>query len=430
MAESAYAVAIGKPLLGSDQVTALAERFNEPPLLLELRRQALALYQQGALPDRALNRWRFTDPRELLPSSIAALPLLAPAALMPELPAGGAAVLLQPGVRPRWALSEPARQAGVSVLPLAEATPWLDLLGQAVGADHGLFEALDLAAFGAGVAIAVPAEVALAGPIHLRIAAQGAAAIGRVLIAVGAGARATVVEEYVDGNDSALIGVSELFADVGASVQHVLLQSLDDGARGQLTQRARLERDAGYIGVCASLGGRQVRVDLGAQLVGRGSHSELIGVVLGDGEQRFDHHTVQLHQAAATSSNIDFKAALGGAARSTYSGLIRIAAAAAGSTAYQENRNLLLSPDARAHSTPELEILTDDVSCTHGATVAPVDTEQLFYLRSRGLEPTAAVRLVVRGFLERTLAQIPEPLRPALEHQFEQRLLRLTTRQA
>ena len=429
MGELALTVTLAKPALDVDQVAALGARFAEPAPLLALRQRALDVYRASALPDRALNRWRFTDPRDLLPSALGPLPALVPAAVMPEVPAAGAAVLLQPGVRPRWAMSQPARQAGVTIVPLADATPWFSLIGSAVGADHGLFEALDLAAFGTGVAVVVPPAVALDGPIHLRIAAQGAAAIGRVLIVVGAGASASVVEEYVDGADGALIAVSELFADVGASVQHVLLQQLDDAARGQLTQRARLERDAGYVGVCASLGGRQVRVDLGAQLIGSGSHSELIGVVLGDGRQRFDHHTVQLHQAPNTSSNIDFKAALGGHANSTYSGLIRISTAATGSTAYQENRNLLLSPDARAQTTPELEILTDDVSCTHGATVAPVDAEQLFYLRSRGLDPTAAVRLVVRGFLERTLAQIPAALRPPLELQIEQRLLQLTTRQ-
>jgi Fe-S cluster assembly protein SufD len=165
-------------------------------------------------------------------------------------------------------------------------------------------------------------------------------------------------------------------------------------------------------------------VDVGAILTGQGARSELNGLVIGDGRQHFDHHTVHDHRARHTWSNIDFKTALFKKSRSAYTGLIRIDEQSAGSEAYQENRNLLLSRKARADTIPELEILTDDVQCTHGATVAPVDDEQIFYLSSRGVPSSDAVRLIVEGFLKSTLESIPALLReitePMISARFEE----------
>ena len=148
----------------------------------------------------------------------------------------------------------------------------------------------------------------------------------------------------------------------------------------------------------------------------------MIGVALGSGKQRCDLHTGHNHKAGNTWSNIDFKAVMGGQARSSYTGLIRIDENARVTEAFQTNRNLLLTPKAHADAIPELEILNEEVSCSHGATVAPVDPEQLFYLQSRGMSPDEAVGLVVRGFLENTLRSLPAALRPAVEQVVESRL--------
>jgi Fe-S cluster assembly protein SufD len=142
---------------------------------------------------------------------------------------------------------------------------------------------------------------------------------------------------------------------------------------------------------------------------------ETYGVGMGVGSQRFDHHTEHVHLARNTRSNLGFKVAMTGASRSAYTGLIRIAADAAGCEAYQENRNLLLSPNARADSIPELEILNDDVRCSHGATMSSIDGEQLFYLQSRGLPRLQAIRLIVYGFLGKTLARLPQATRERVE---------------
>jgi Fe-S cluster assembly protein SufD len=122
-----------------------------------------------------------------------------------------------------------------------------------------------------------------------------------------------------------------------------------------------------------------------------------------------------VHLARDTRSDLGFKVAMTGASRSAYTGLIRIAREATGCEAYQENRNLLLSPGARADSIPELEILNEDVRCSHGATMSRIDDEQLFYLQARGLARRQAVRLIVFGFLGKTLARLPQATRERIE---------------
>jgi len=168
-------------------------------------------------------------------------------------------------------------------------------------------------------------------------------------------------------------------------------------------------------------------------LQGEGARSRMVGVALGGNDQRFDHHTRHRHLAGRTWSDIDFKSVGSDRSRGSYTGLIRIEENARVSEAYQVNRNLLLSEKSHADAIPELEILNEEVSCSHGAlneevscshgaTVAPVDQDQLFYLQSRGMSPDDAIRLVVRGFLEKTLQSIPESLRPEVEKLVESRL--------
>src|SRR5450756_1162935 len=126
-----------------------------------------------------------------------------------------------------------------------------------------------------------------------------------------------------------------------------------------------------------------------------------------DGNQRFHHHTLQDHQGPNGSSDLLYKVALTDHARSEFSGLIRVHKNAFKADAYQANRNLALSSHARADSMPKLEIENNDVRCTHGATVGPIDEEQLFYLTSRGLQRSAAERMIVEGFFEQVMEKIP-----------------------
>jgi Fe-S cluster assembly protein SufD len=219
-----------------------------------------------------------------------------------------------------------------------------------------------------------------------------------------------------------VISRSDVVAGTQSRVRHVLLQTWGAGTRGHLTVRSRVGRDADLLSVFATFGGQRVKVEMMTDLQGEGARSRMIGVALGGGDERFDHHTGHRHLAGRTWSDIDFKSVAADRARCSYTGLIRIEETARGSEAYQVNRNLLLSGNSHADAIPKLEILNEEVSCSHGATVAPVDQDQMFYLQSRGMSPGEALRLVVRGFLEKTLQGIPEGLRPEVEKLVESRL--------
>jgi Fe-S cluster assembly protein SufD len=149
-------------------------------------------------------------------------------------------------------------------------------------------------------------------------------------------------------------------------------------------------------------------------LEGEGAEGKFSGCYFGNESQHFDFHTFQNHVVGNTTSDLLFKGALRGRARTIYQGLIRVHKNAQRSDAYQANRNLILSDKARADSIPSLEIEANDVRCTHGATVGQVDDEQLFYLMARGLAKPDAERLIISGFFEPVLERIPSPTLRAL----------------
>lgn len=408
MAEGSSRVeqAIGRPALGPAHVAALSRALGEPPALAELRRAGLDLYLSSELPDRVSHLWRYTDPAALLGAA-------------GELPGAGEA-------RPAVTLPVAAAAAGVAAMPLAAAA---EVVGRAVPPGHGLFEALNAAAWSGGVAIRVPRGAVVHEPIEVEVGARARAstALPRLLVLIEDGAEATVVERH-QGGAGLVVAVSEVRVGAGATLRWAIDQGWGPATVGHLTGRAVVGRDASLLAVVTSLGGRLAKLDLGATLEGPGARAEVVGVTLGEGDQHFDQHTVHRHLERATWSNISLKAALAGRSRSTSTGLIRIEPGATDVDAYQEQRNLLLSPEARADAIPELEILNREVRCSYGVATAPLDPEQVFYLRSRGLGETAAQRLLVRGFFEGALSRLPAGLRAAVERRIDARLDRLEGR--
>jgi len=415
LAEAAPA-ASSPPIVGEATVRRISERLGEGEELLDLRKKALAAFEETSLPSRVRHLWRFTDPVRLLPAEITAQAKPGLAEAIPSLTGDNAGAVLD-----AWSgtldihVPEAAKAQGIRILPTAEAS-MAGLPGSVIPASSGYFEALNLAAFTAGVVVDIPSGVELEAPVRIHVPAGSGAYLPRILIRVGKGSKATVVEEHLGGGpESRMVSVTEILAEPGAHVTHVVFQHWNADVRGHLTGRSRVGRDAKVTLVVVSTGGGLTKMNLGAILDERGAQSEIGGVVLGAGRQHMDHHTLHDHRAGNTCSNIDFKVALTGRARSAYTGLIRIEKEAAGAEAYQENRNLLLSEGCRADTIPELEILTDDVQCTHGATVAPMDNEQVFYLESRGIPPKEARRLIVQGFLEAALGRLPGALRDQME---------------
>jgi len=416
LAETARAV-VPTPLIDGAVVRRISKNAGEDAGLLELRERSLAVLEVMPLPDRVRHLWRFTDPRKLVPGEVRTPLAPAPVEDRAGLPAGAAGAVLAPaGDSFEIHLTPSAREAGVRIARIGKKREDSGFLGTALPAETGYFEALNLAAFTAGVVLEVPAGVRLEEPLRVVLSALPGAYLPRILLRAGEGSEVTLVEEHLGGYpESRMVSVTEILAAAASDVTHVVFQHWGRGVRGHLTGRSRVERDAKVTLVVASLGGELTKMNLGATLAEPGARSEIGGVVLGSGRQHMDHHTLHDHRARATWSNIDFKVALTGRARSAYTGLIRISEEAPGAEAYQENRNLLLSEGCRADTIPELEILTDDVQCTHGATVAPMDDEQVFYLESRGIAPREARRLIVQGFLEAALSRLPAKLRDEME---------------
>ncbi|MDD5719088.1 MAG: Fe-S cluster assembly protein SufD [Candidatus Krumholzibacteria bacterium] len=393
-------------------ITEFSRHRGEGAAALQQRLHAAAALARAEFPDRVRHLWRYTDPVRLQPRRLLAP---APQDVVLDAPAVGPAVLVAPGQTPR--LSAAATACGITVAPLFADADAAEFYGQAVPATAGYFEALNGAAWNLGLSVRIPRGRHLAEPLRVLIPAPADGdLLPRLLIVVEESASLAVVEEHYGGGAGGLVlGATEILAGAGAEVRHALVQRWADGQVGHLIQRAHLARDARFVGATVSLGGDLAKLDLGAVLAGEGARSEIVGVTLPRQRQHLDHHTLHRHTAGRTWSNIDFKAAVSDRARSAYTGLIRIERNAPGSEAYQENRNLLLGAQARADTIPELEILTDEVSCSHGATVAPVDPEQIHYLRSRGLPPEAALYLIVRGFVESVLAQTPDGVREELD---------------
>lgn len=391
-------------------VRGLSSRLGEPGWLADWRVRAFEQWQASPLPIRAEHLWRYTDPATFDPGDD---PFATRVDDGVKRDAGSGTA--QPGLI-LTGLSTAAREHPDLVRPA---------LGSVVGPEYGRFEAMAAAAFRGGTFLHVPKGVVVPEPIHISERFDGSSLqVGRLLVIVEEGASVTIVDEVGGGpdQDGRVFSVAELIVGAGARVQFVTLQQLGPKVQAHLTQVARLGRGAHYTPVLASFGGALVKTNFGAILEGEGSESEMTGFLSAVGRQRFDHHTVHHHVGRHTRSHLDYKTVLKDRARSAYTGLIRIEKEAPFSEAYQENRNLLLSEHARVDSIPELEILTEEVQCTHGATVGPIDREHLFYLMSRAIPRAEAVRMVIEGHFESALKRLPEALQERMRALVRERL--------
>ncbi len=277
-----------------------------------------------------------------------------------------------------------------------------------------------------GLFCLVPRGVKLELPLKAWVeACQGSTAVfPHVLVVLEEGAEATLMDERRGGNGLLFSNeMVEIILKPDAVLRYVRLQRWGPSVSEVLMQRAILERNAQLLNITVGFGGRLTKGRVETVLRGSGARSELLGILFGSDSQHYDFHTLQDHEAPETFSDLLYKSALKDKAKVIYTGLIRISRQAQKSDAYQANRNLLLSEGAKADSIPMLEIEADDVRCTHGVAVGPVDEEQLFYLMSRGLPRPEAEQLIVEGFFDPVFRRIPvEALREELAQEVSNRL--------
>jgi Fe-S cluster assembly protein SufD len=313
---------------------------------------------------------------------------------------------------------------GITFEPLGDDHPRLHEL---VGWEEK-FAAHNAASWQHGLLVVIPKGVVVEQPLYVRVAntAEDAAVFFRLLAVAEEGAQATLIEEYASATPG-LTGysnaVAELFVEQAAKLEYVSLQNLSTETWHFATHHAHVGRDATLDWVAGGFGSKKGKIRIQNDLAGLGAESRVTGAYFADGEQHLDYDTFQEHIAPSTTSDFAFKGALRDKATAVWRGMIRVEKDAQKTNAYQENRNLMLSENAHADSIPGLEILANDVRCTHGATLGQVDREQLFYLMARGLSRAEAERLIVRGFFQDVLDRIElEPVRETLGEALEARI--------
>jgi Fe-S cluster assembly protein SufD len=301
------------------------------------------------------------------------------------------------------------------------------LYGSLLTDDYDWYAAMSAAVGTGGAFVWVPDGVEAALPVRLfHWLDGGKLAMPRTVIVLGRGARATVVEEHLSDEAESISffgGGTEVFVGEDAKLVYGTMQEWSRNVFHYSNHRARVGRGAELQWIQTALGGRVAKHHAWFDLAGSGAQAFVHGFLFGDKRQHFHLHTLQRHLVDHCTSDLLIKVALRDRARSVYQGLIQVSEGAQRTDAYQANRNLLLSDQARADSIPGLEILANDVRCTHGATIGQVDAEQLYYLMARGLPRAIAQRLIVEGFFRPVLDRIPlAAVRERLERAIEAKI--------
>ena len=397
-----------------------------PDFVKDYRDMAWNSFQHTRMPNTNDEPWRRTDIRKLVAASFQQ-----PTNGKQRFASGVPAELLDPLVGDKHA-GQIILSAGKSQIDLDPALKeqgviFTDLItaerehgdvlerimGQVVKADEGKFAAMAAAFADLGVLVYVPKGVKVEQPLHSILwgSGIGLAYFSHVLIWLEEDAELTYIHESASNNEedgqTLHAGLIEINVEHGANLRFVELQSWGDHVWNFAHKRARVDRDGNLDWVFAAVGSHLTKDFSDLDLIGEGARGRMSGFYFTDGTQHLDHDTQQNHMAANTSSDLLFKGALKGNSRSVWQGMIYVAPGAQKTDGYQANRNLVLSNKARADSIPGLEILADDVRCTHGATVGKIDPDELFYILSRGIGQADAEQLIVEGFFDPIMQRIP-----------------------
>lgn len=385
-----------------DVLTAFSREWREPIWVLEERLKALANYKALPWPTNKDARWKRTglenldwDKLELHPTPFTT----------------GSAMEIPPE----------AQQRGVQWLSLDQAInnqkerlkqAWSDAIDRA---KQNKFLSLTLALGNGGGCLIVPkgqvVKAALTLPTEWN---KGAGALFPLnFVFLEEASEAHVWEELMSPPEQTDLFISSytlLTLKENAKASFYNLQHWDNQTWHFQFQEVMQSAFSKFNAVEAAVGGLVFHNETTMHLQGQGAENKLLGILFGEANQNFENWITQNHTAIKTVSDIQYRGALKGSAHSFFSGLVSITKDAQQSNAYQSSKTMLLSKDARADAIPNLEILADDVQCSHGAAVGPVDEEQKYYLQTRGIPPSEAEEIIIQGFLEPVIAEVPSPL--------------------
>ncbi len=404
------------------------KQLDEPAWLADARRAAWEKFEGSKWPDRGQEDWMRSDLRSFkldrysLPAAHSA-----PASVTQWLIEGvdlAGCIETFDGVTTRVQLEDSLRSRGVVFGDLSQLAAQHEqlirpALYSVVDPDQDRFAQLSAAAWSGGQLLYVPRGVTVNQPIYIGHGlSDGGSDLGRTLIILDEGAEATVLHECGSVTNAAggfHCGSLEVIVRSNAQLRYVNLQDWGRNTWHFAHHRATIDRNASMQWTIAAMGSRFAQVSQQVGLIGKGASSQVNGVMFTQDAQHITYNTIQHHIAPACRSDFLYKSALQDQSRTVWRGMIKVDANAQKTDGYQRNDNLLLSDQARADSIPGLEILADDVRCTHGSTSGKVDEELIFYARSRGFTRKEAVRMIVTGFFQQIFDRIAiESVREAL----------------
>jgi len=408
-----------------DMIPALAQP-DLAPYLVKYHQDAWTAYEKQDLPTTKEEAWRRTDIRGLR-KDLFEIAELAKHDDLPSVPQsllqpltdrehGGQMILTAGGVQ--LEVDPDILAKGVIFTDLATAErehPEIleKIMGQIVRADESKLSAMAGSLARSGVLVYVPRNVQLEEPLHSVLwgAGKGLAYFSHILVWVDDGASLTYVHEMSSPTETDTqtlhTGIVEVHVGDGANLRLVELQTWGEHVWNFTHERARVGRDSNLDWIIGAVGSSLTKSFQDLDLVDEGATGRMSGFYFTDGRQHLDFDTQQNHMAPHTTSDLLYKGALTDHSRVVWQGMIYVAPGAQKTDGYQANRNLNLSRDSRADSIPGLEIMADDVRCTHGATVGKIDPELIFYLQSRGIPTRDAEKLIVEGFFDPVMQRIP-----------------------
>jgi Fe-S cluster assembly protein SufD len=418
----------------------LLERRIDPVWITEARKEAWAAFESMDWPNPRDENWMRSDLRAFkldryqpIDESVVQSVPGAPIRLLEGVDVGGS-IRSENGMVTFESLDEKFAAKGVVFGSLSRcARDHAELvkkhLHSQIDTRSDRFAALQAAMWTDGYFLYVPKNVVIDKPLHIHAAmADGSVDLTHTLIVLEEGAEATVLFESSSDSDAAggfHCGGLELVVNQRSNLRFVALQDWGGGTWHFAHQRAKVGQDANLQWTIAAMGSRFAQVDQQVALVGTGANSHVNGVMFTRDRQHLTYNTIQRHAAQHCKSDFLYKAVLQDRSRTVWRGMIKVDAGADKTDGYQRNDNLLLSDNARADSIPGLEILADDVRCTHGSTSGRVDEELIFYAQSRGFTRVEAVRMIVTGFFQQifdriTIESVREALGAAIARQVRQ----------
>ncbi|MEN8661314.1 MAG: Fe-S cluster assembly protein SufD [Lentimonas sp.] len=418
---------------------------NEPTWLAERRAAGIEQFNALAMPTARDEMWRFASVGRLsidgfnsveAPSADTLAALVERSGLVSE--RAGRSVYVDDAQANFEGISAELAAKGVIYLPINEAVaqhPELMekyFLQESTELGSEKFFGLHASVVCAGSVLFVPKGVEVEQPFvnYYWTSGERAAVFPHTLVIADDNAKASVVDIFfseTEENEALNVSVSNIHAGAGANVFRKIVQDWNEKTVSFQLDTTIADRDAQVKNVAVNIGAERARFENQTRIEGPGADVKMYSLTVAEETQEFDQRTFQTHNAGNAVSDLLYKNALLDNSRTIFSGLIKVAEGAQQTDAYQTNRNLLLDPTAEANALPGLEILANDVKCSHGATTGNVNEDELFYMMQRGIPKRVAMQLMVFGFFEEVIEKVEsdelaDNLRELIRNKFESKI--------